>query len=101
MPSTTSSSSSSSRDSSKFLDISLKVLSALVVPLIVWGVKLEVKNAIQDERIAEVQEDLNTLAGVTETVQKQSLTLVRLEGKLDHVNEKIDEVKKLLREREP
>lgn len=77
----------------------MKVLSGLVIPLIVWGVKLEVKDAIQDERISELQEDLDKLADVTDSVQKNSLALVRLEGKLDNVDEKIDEVKKLLRDR--
>lgn len=81
----------------KFLDIAMKVLSGLVIPLIIWGVRLEVTNAIQDERITEQQEDLDKLSDVTNTVQKNTLTLVRLEGKLDNVDEKIDEVKKLLR----
>ena len=80
----------------KLLDIALKVLSVLVVPLIVWGVKLEVKNAIQDERISELQEDLDKLSYVTDAVQKNALAMVRLEGKLDSLDEKIDEVKKLL-----
>lgn len=70
-----------------------------MIPLIVWGVKLEVKDAIQDERISELQQDLDKLADVTDSVQKNSLALVRLEGKLDNVDEKIDEVKKLLRDR--
>ena len=83
----------------KFIDISMKVLSALVIPLIIWGVKLEVTNAIQDERISEQQEDLDKLSDVTNSVQKNSLALVRLESKLDNVDEKIDEVKKLLRSR--
>lgn len=92
--------SGSSKDgTSKFIDIAMKVLSGLVIPLIVWGVKLEVKDAIQDERISELQEDLDKLADVTDSVQKNSLALVRLEGKLDNVDEKIDEVKKLLRDR--
>jgi len=98
MPS--SSGSSSSKDgASKFFDIILKVLSGLVIPLIIWGVKLEVNNAIQDERITELQEDLTKLSNVTDSVQNNSLALVRLEGKLDNVDEKIDEVKKLLRDR--
>ena len=98
MPS--SSSSSSSKDgATRFLDIILKVLSGLVIPLIIWGVKLEVNNAIQDERITELQEDFDKLSDVTDSVQNNSLALVRLEGKLDNVDEKIDEVKKLLRDR--
>jgi len=98
MPS--SSSSSSSKDgAAKFLDIILKVLSALVIPLIIWGGTLEVNNAIQDERITELQEDFMKLSDVTDSVQNNSLALVRLEGKLDNVVEKIDEIKKLLRDR--
>ena len=81
---------------SRFFDVTLKVLSSLVIPLILWGVKLEVKNAIQDERIAEVQEDLDKLSKITVSVQSNSIALVRLEGKIDNVNSKIDEVKKLL-----
>lgn len=100
MPPTSSSSSRQSKDgTSKFFDVAMKVLSGLVIPLIIWGVKLEVNNAIQDERISELQEDLDKLADVTDSVQKNSLALVRLEGKLDNVDEKIDEVKKLLRDR--
>lgn len=91
--------SSGSTSTSKFLDIAMKVLSGLVIPLIIWGVKLEVTNAIQDERITELQEDLDKLADVTDAVQTNSLALVRLEGKLDNLDEKIDEVKKLLRDR--
>ena len=92
-------SSTSASSVAKFVDIAMKVLSALVIPVIMWGVKLEVTNAIQDERIGELQEDLDKLADVTDAVQKNSLALVRLEGKLDNVDEKIDEVKKLLRDR--
>lgn len=80
----------------KVVDILMKVLSTLVIPLILWGVKLEVKNAIQDERISEMQEDLDKLSSLTASVQSNSLALVRLEGKIDNVNSKIDEVKKLL-----
>lgn len=85
-----------SQQAAKFFDVTLKVLSTLVLPLILWGVKLEVKNAIQDERIAEVQEDLDKLSKITVSVQTNSIALVRLEGKIDNVNNKIDEVKKLL-----
>lgn len=30
-------------------------LTALVIPLAIWGVKLEVNNAVQNERISELQ----------------------------------------------
>jgi peptidoglycan hydrolase CwlO-like protein len=89
--------SDTSNQSAKFiLDTTLKVLSALVIPLMVWGIRLEITNAIQDERISEMQEDLDKLSNLTTSVQDQALALVRLEGKIDNVDTKIDEVKKLL-----
>lgn len=104
MPSSSRSSrSSSSKEgvSLKFVDTILKVLSGLVIPVMMWGVTLEVTNAVQNERISELQNDLDKLANVTDSVQQNSLALVRLEGKVDNVDEKIDEVKKLLRDRRP
>jgi len=81
----------------KFADVAFKGLSVVVLPLMLWGIKLEVTTAIQAERISEMQEDLDKLADMTNSVQGNTLALVRLEGKIDNVNEKIDEVKKLLR----
>jgi len=95
MPDTSATGSSGS--STKFLDVAFKGLSVVVIPLLLWGIKLEVNNAIQEERISEMQEDLDKLASITNSVQGNTLALVRLEGKIDNVNEKIDEVKKLLR----
>jgi peptidoglycan hydrolase CwlO-like protein len=85
-------------NATKTVDLVLKGLSVFVIPLILWGVKLEVNNAIQSENIEDIQEDLDKLSNMTDSVQKNSLALVRLEGKIDNVNEKIDEVKKLLRD---
>jgi hypothetical protein len=81
----------------RLADVAFKGLSIVVIPLVLWGVKLEVNNAIQDERISEIQDDLDKLSDVTNSVQANTLSLVRLEGKLDNVTEKIGEVKDLLR----
>lgn len=97
MASNSRSDSSGSNTLSKFADGAFKVLSVVVLPLVLWGIKLEVSNAILHERITEVQEDLDKFTDITNSVQKNTLALVRLEGKIDNVNEKIDEVKKLLR----
>ena len=83
----------------KAIDIGFKVLAVLVVPLLLWGVRLEVNNAIADERISEIQEDLDKLSETTRAVQANSISLVRLEGKLDNLDGKVDEVKDLLQER--
>lgn len=80
----------------KIADIAFKILSVVVIPLGLWGVRLEVSNAIQNEQIAEIQEDLDTLEDMDVSVQNNALALVRLEVKIDNLNEKINEVKKLL-----
>ena len=71
----------------------------LVIPLIMWGVRLEVKTTVTQDDLEELQDDLDKLSEVRDVVQKNSLALVRLEGKLDNVDEKIDDVKTLLRDR--
>ena len=91
---------STSQSATKVVEIGFKFLSVLVIPLLLWGVRLEVSRAIQDERISEIQEDLDKLSETTNTIQANSLALVRLEGKLDNLDGKVDEVKKLLRDRD-
>ena len=91
--------SSSSSGTTKFIEVGVKLLSVLVIPLIMWGVRLEVKTTVTQDDLEELQDDLDKLSEVRDVVQKNSLALVRLEGKLDNVDEKIDDVKTLLRDR--
>lgn len=83
-----------------WLDIAFRLLALFVVPTLAWAASLEIRDAIQAERILEVQNDLDKLSDVTKSVQANSLALVRLESKLDNLDEKIDEVKTLLRTRD-
>lgn len=78
-------------------DFILRLLSILVIPMIIWGVKLEVTNALQDERIAEMQADLVRLSNVTTQVQAMNVALVRLEEKITNVDGKIRDVERLIR----
>lgn len=80
----------------KTLDLGLKILSMLVIPLILWGVRLQVREAIQDERISELQQDVQKNSTIATTVNQNSLTLVKLEAKIDSVGGKIDDIKVLL-----
>jgi septal ring factor EnvC (AmiA/AmiB activator) len=83
-----------------WLDTTFRLLAVLVAPTLAWAASLEVRDAIQAERILEIQNDIDKLSDVTKSVQANSLALVRLESKLDNLDEKIDEVKKLLRTRD-
>tara|TARA_Y100000310_G_scaffold342380_1_gene445411 strand:- start:394 stop:651 length:258 start_codon:yes stop_codon:yes gene_type:complete len=78
-------------------DLFFKIMSVLVIPLILWGVKLEVRNAVQDTEIAQLKKDLEEVDGINKEVQTNSKTLGRLEEKLNAANSNLKEIKGLLR----
>jgi len=82
------------------------VLVLLVIPLFLWGVKLEVGNAqrdkeleYQEEKIERLEAELKEAQDIDKGVQANSLKLVQLEGKLDTANGRLDDIKDLLRDR--
>jgi hypothetical protein len=83
----------------KFWDITVKILSALVIPLILWGVSLEVDLAVQNEQIERLQEDVEKALAIREKMETNSKTLARLEEKMVATNKGLDEIKGLLRDR--
>ena len=75
------------------------VLVILVVPLMVWAVRLEVGNAKQDLKIVQLQQELGEIKEIDERVQQNAVHLARLEGKIDTANGRLDEIRSMLRER--
>lgn len=88
--------SSSSMAKSKFTDYAFKALALVVIPVFGWVIRLEVTNAIQNERISELQEDVQKNSNIAVAVQQNTTSLVKLETKLDAVGKNIDEIKRLL-----
>ena len=76
--------------------VAREILTILVLPLIGWGVSLEVRAAVHTERVATISKDLSKIDAVEETVKNNSLQLVRLEGKIDAANIRLAEIKDLL-----
>lgn len=74
----------------KWADWVLKVLSALVIPLALWGVTLEVNSAVQDEKIAKLE-------AAVEDVKPMTASMARVEEKIDATNKRLDEIKADLR----
>lgn len=82
------------------------VLVILVIPLFLWGVKLEVGNARRDMKIEEqdrtiqrLEDEIEEAQDIDKGVQANALKLVQLEGKLDTANGRLDDIKELLRNR--
>ncbi len=81
---------------SKMFDVVVKILSILVIPVILWGIKIQVTNALQNERIAELQDKVEKNSNIADSVQENTLALVKLEAKIDNMGDKIDAIKDLL-----
>lgn len=74
----------------KWADLAFKFLSVLVVPLLLWGIKLEVSNAVQNEKIIKLE-------AAVETTKAQSVAMARVEEKIDATNKRLDEIRGDLR----
>ena len=81
----------------KIWDWIFKVLSALVIPLLIWGVSLEVRLAVQDTVIQRLQEDVKAALAIREGLNANTNALGQLDVRIGAVNESLKEIKSLLR----
>jgi len=69
------------------------VLTILIVPLLLWGVKLEVTLAVQEERIAALEEELEVTKDLSSLITSNTVQLATLSAKLDSANGTLDVIK--------
>jgi len=81
----------------KWLDLAFKILSAFVIPLLVWGITLEVGQAVQNEKIARLEEDVESASAIKEGVSKNTEALARVEEQISGTNKRLDEIRADLR----
>lgn len=76
------------------------LLVIAIIPVVGWGVKLEVSNAQRDLHIVQLQVEsvaMSTeLKEVKDLVHQNSLALARMEGKIDTANGRLDAIKELI-----
>ena len=70
----------------RWVDIAFKILSVLVVPVVIWGAKLEITNAVQREQIAQLKVEVDALKDL-------STGLVRVEEQLNATNTRLQDIK--------
>jgi hypothetical protein len=75
-----------------WVEILFKVLAASVLPLLLWGVRLESKQTTQELKIQQITEEVAATRG-------HATALVRLEEQVKSANEKLVEIKVLLNKR--
>lgn len=75
------------------------LLSMLVIPIALWGVKLEVSNAVMNQEIERLKADVQKVNDIENTVQKNSVTLAQLRERIDAANATLQDIKDILRDR--
>ena len=83
----------------KIWDWAFKILAALVVPLLLWGVHLEVRLAVQSSEMVRLQTDVKVALAIKDDLATASNALARLEEKLIATNASLQEIKGLLHDR--
>jgi len=81
----------------RWADLAFKILSVLVIPLLLWGIKLEVSNAVQNEKILQLGAEQAATEDFKDGMTAQSVSLGRVEEKIDATNKRLDEIKADLR----
>ncbi len=76
------------------------VLSILVIPLALWGVKLEVNSAVMIENISRMESEIEKANETRSIVQQNRVTLALLKERIDNANETLRDIKNILRDRD-
>tara|TARA_B100000963_G_scaffold361904_2_gene400710 strand:+ start:1616 stop:1891 length:276 start_codon:yes stop_codon:yes gene_type:complete len=81
----------------KYIDTATKVLAALVIPLIVWGVKLEVNLAVMKTEQAAVEAEIQAIKEenktVLKSVQDNNTAMRELSVTMGYIKERVDEIR--------
>ena len=78
-------------------EVAKELLVILVIPILVWGVSVEVRTAVAAEKYVQVSLELNKMDAIGSEVRQNALKLARLEGKVDTANARLDEIRRLLK----
>jgi len=72
------------------------ILTVLIVPLILWGVRLEVTLAVQAEKVRDLEEEVSEAQDMSNTIQSNTVQLATLSAKLDSANDSLAQIKSVL-----
>ena len=77
----------------KYIEAATKILAAAVIPIFLWGVKLEVENAVRDEQITQLEEEIENLENIDSTVQAYAIKLSQVDQKLEQMDITVKEIR--------
>lgn len=77
----------------KYIDLVIKYSSILVVPLVLWGIKLEVNNAVRDQQISQLEKEIENLNQIDEAVQEYAVELGKVDQRLKSMDSTVSEIR--------
>ena len=77
----------------KWTELLFKALSALAIPLALWGVKLEVNNAVQEEKLLQLSTEVAAAKSLRDILTTQSVSLGKIEEQINATNRRLDDIK--------
>ena len=83
-----------------YLDLAFKVLSALVIPLLGWGVKLQVDVSVQSERISTLQKQVDTFGSIEKQLAVVAKDVAVYGEKLASANTNLDTIRQIILRRQ-
>ena len=89
--------SDSPTSSHTMIDTVTKILAVMVIPLVMWAVKLEVQIATANVERARIQADVKRVSdeneAVLKSVRENTLALKELQTTMFYVKDRVDEIK--------
>lgn len=80
----------------KFFDVAMKILAVLVIPILAWGIKLEVNLAVLRSELDRAKVDVAEALDIKEAVNENKVTLGRMDSTLVSLNTAVGEIKGLI-----
>ena len=79
------------------IDTVTKILAVMVIPLIMWAVKLEVQLATANVERVQLQADIKRVsddnASILQSVRENTLALKELQTTMVYIKDRVDEIK--------
>ena len=77
----------------KYIDLAMKFAALMVVPLLIWVVRLEVANAERDFQLIALYDRIENLEEINSTVQNYAVRLGQVDQKLESMEGTVDEIR--------
>lgn len=81
----------------RFIDIATKLAATLIIPLVIWGVRLEVQLSVADSERQAMRAEITRLENQNQSIllsiRENTVALTGLNVSLQYVRDRVDEIR--------